>query len=122
MSGEKPRAKDLSKEEPAPMYATLAGYPWLPRIIDKARASAAGTLGDYYKYPCPIDQQFLESLGVDANAFREIASGLDGTEEIVETLLRAGATPASDFLFDPERVFRALHPGSDYPPGRPQGH
>jgi hypothetical protein len=32
------------------MDATLDGYPWLPRMIDKARA---GTLGDYYRYPCP---------------------------------------------------------------------
>jgi hypothetical protein len=46
-----PAATDLAHEEPPPMDAKLAGYPWLPRIIDKARASHAGTLGTYYATP-----------------------------------------------------------------------
>ncbi|MGI9099190.1 MAG: hypothetical protein ACR2H2_12015 [Solirubrobacteraceae bacterium] len=34
------------------MDAQPAGYPWLPHMIDKARAAQAGTLGTYYRYPC----------------------------------------------------------------------
>jgi hypothetical protein len=60
------------------MTATLASYPWLPRMIDKARASAAGTLGSYYRYPCPIDAACLDLLGIDANTFRGIATQADG--------------------------------------------
>ena len=51
-----PYAKDLSTEEPRPMDATLAGYLWLPRMIDKARAARANTLGDYYRYPLLMDR------------------------------------------------------------------
>ena len=45
----KPRGRDLVMGEIA----------WLPRITDKARADAAGTIGDYF-YPCPADKGFLE--------------------------------------------------------------
>jgi hypothetical protein len=34
-----PPAKDLSREDPRPMDASVAGHPWLPRMIDKARAA-----------------------------------------------------------------------------------
>lgn len=33
------------------MDATVDGYARVPRMIDKARAATAGTLGDYYRYP-----------------------------------------------------------------------
>jgi Domain of unknown function (DUF5069) len=73
-----PAAKDLAREDPAPMDATLdGGYPRLPRMIDKARASHAGTLGDYYRYPCPIDTACLELLGINADTFRGIACQAD---------------------------------------------
>ena len=61
----RPVAKNLTHEDPEPMDARLAGYPWLPRMIDKARASHAGTLGTYYRYPCPIDRACLELIGID---------------------------------------------------------
>src|SRR5437764_214983 len=68
-----PPAKDLSQEEPRPMDATLDGYPWLPRMLDKARAADAGILGGYFRYPCPIDRACLDLLGIGADAFRRIA-------------------------------------------------
>lgn len=86
MSRERPRAKDLSRERPAPRHRMLSGYPWLPRIIDKARASAAGTLGDY-SYPCPIDATFLRAVDMSADDFRELAAG--SSEQDIVTALRA---------------------------------
>jgi hypothetical protein len=41
---------------------------WLLRIADKARASAAGTLGEYI-YLCPMDRGMLQHWGLDAQRF-----------------------------------------------------
>ncbi|MEA2188489.1 MAG: hypothetical protein QOK16_3500 [Solirubrobacteraceae bacterium] len=73
------------------MDAKLAGYPWLPRIIDKARASHAGTLGTYYRYPCPIDAACLDVLDIDADTFREIANRAVDDQAVVSGLASSGA-------------------------------
>jgi hypothetical protein len=86
-----PATKDLSREEPAPMDAKLGGYPWLPRIIDKARASQAGTLGDYYRYPCPIDAACLALLGIDDDTFRETANRAADDHGVIDLLANIGA-------------------------------
>ena len=38
---------DLTRDVPRSPYASLGGIVFLPRAIDKARADAAGTLGEY---------------------------------------------------------------------------
>ena len=44
-------------------------------MLDKGRASLAGTIGEY-KYACPLDQEFLAFAGIDAEALlRELAAG-----------------------------------------------
>jgi hypothetical protein len=104
-----PTAKDLSQEDPAPMDVKLAGYPWLPRMIDKARASHAGTLGDYYRYPCPIDAVCLDLLGINAAAFREIATRALDAQDILDHLSRLGANTQRLIRFDPVQVNAELH-------------
>lgn len=82
------------------MDAKLDGYPWLPRIIDKARASHAATLGAYYRYPCPIDTACLELLGIGTDTFREIAvQAVDG-QAVVNRLetIGAGTDRSSDSI------------------------
>jgi hypothetical protein len=37
-------AKDLTVEAPRGLNAELEGYAWLPRMLDKARATATTTL------------------------------------------------------------------------------
>lgn len=103
------RAKDLTKDEPRPMDATLDGYAWLPRMIDKARAARAGTLGEYYRYPCPIDRNCLGRLGVDAETFADIAQHSASDDDIVQALREAGARPASEAWFDPVALNDQLH-------------
>lgn len=89
------------------MDATLAGYPWLPRMIDIARVARAGTLGDYYRYPCPIDRACLDALGIDADRFAAIAERAPD-QAMVEELVRLGV-PAPDTLsFDPLAILREL--------------
>jgi hypothetical protein len=104
-----PPAKDLAHEDPAPMEAKLDGYPWLPRMIDKARASHAGTLGTYYRYPCPIDRACLELLGVDADEFRVIANAAVDDRTVIEQLATAGASIDQLVNFDPVGLNAELH-------------
>ena len=103
-----PAAKNLAHEDPAPMDAKLAGYPWLPRIIDKARASHAGTLGTYYRYPCPIDAACLDLLGIDADTFRGIANHADG-QAVIDQLATVGVNTQQLADFDPVQLNYELH-------------
>jgi hypothetical protein len=64
------------------MRVRLGGYAILPRVLDKCRADIAGTLGEY-KYNCPLDQNFLRFVGIDADALKaEVAMG-GGDSEIL---------------------------------------
>jgi hypothetical protein len=70
---------DLRRDVPRIPYALLARRAWLPRAIDKARAKAAGTLGDYL-FPGPFDEAFLTFLGLTVDAFTAavVAAADDG--------------------------------------------
>jgi len=61
---------NLTKEYPRSPKQPLGGYVHLGRMIDKARAKTAGTIGEYI-YPCPLDQALLEFLGIGGDAFYE---------------------------------------------------
>jgi hypothetical protein len=102
-------AKNLTHEEPEAMDATIAGYPWLPRMIDKARASQAGTLGSYYRYPCPIDTACLDLLGIDANTFRRIAAQAHDGRAVIDELASIGASADRLLSFDPVQLNAELH-------------
>ncbi len=59
---------DLRIEYPRSLRETLGGYLHLARMIDKCRAKLAGTLGEYI-FPCPLDQRFLEFVGISEDVF-----------------------------------------------------
>ena len=67
---------DLSKTYPRSPREKLAGYIHLPRMIDKCRATLAGTEGDYI-YPCPMDQRLLDFAGITAKQFSKAVSEKD---------------------------------------------
>jgi Domain of unknown function (DUF5069) len=106
------RTKNLAEEEPAAMDDSLGGYPWLPRMIDKARASRAGILGDYFKYPCPIDRHCLTSLAISAEVFAEIALVAATGREVLRNLAAAGVRTVDEAAFDPVKFNEELHAGS----------
>jgi len=91
------------------MDAKLAGYPWLPRMIDKARASHADTLGTYYRYPCPSDAACLDLLGIDAGAFCEIANRAHDAQTLLNELARVGARVERLVGLDPVQLNADLH-------------
>jgi hypothetical protein len=48
----------------------LGGYVILPRMLDKGRATIAGKHGEYH-YACPLDQRFLEFVGINPAALKK---------------------------------------------------
>ena len=92
------------------MDETLAGYAWLPRLIDKARAADAGTLGDLV-HPCPVDRRCLGLLGIEPLRFRAIASAASTASDVLAALEREGARSASDAWFDAVAFEEALMRG-----------
>jgi type II secretory pathway pseudopilin PulG len=67
---------DLTSQYPRSPKETVAGYVHVARMIDKARASNAGTLGEYI-YNCPMDRAWLEFTGLTAEAFAEAVKSRD---------------------------------------------
>ncbi|MBC5798948.1 MAG: DUF5069 domain-containing protein [Candidatus Eremiobacteraeota bacterium] len=65
----------------------FGGYLWLLRLIDKARAAAAGTIHDYI-YPCPMDQGVMERWGITAADF-DAAVRTHGSDDAIVQWLRA---------------------------------
>jgi quercetin dioxygenase-like cupin family protein len=82
-----------------PMDATLDGYAWLPRMIDKSRAARAGTLGDAV-HPCPVDRRCLALLGIDVATFGEVVARSGDDTEVLAGLRAAGIAPAAAAWFD----------------------
>ena len=82
-----------------PMDATVDGYAWLPRMIDKSRASRAGTLGDIV-HPCPVDRRCLERLGVDFATFAAIVARSATDADVLASLREHGVAAAADQWFD----------------------
>jgi hypothetical protein len=61
---------DLTKFPPRSPRVQLGGYVILPRLLDKGRATLAGRNGEYH-YACPLDQGFLEFVGIDPEALKK---------------------------------------------------
>ncbi len=67
------------KEFPRAGREEAAGFLWLLRVFDKARAAAAGTIHDYI-YPCPMDKGVFQRWGITPKQFDEAirTRGSDG--------------------------------------------
>ena len=84
-------APDLTRHPPRSPRTRLGGYAHLPRLLDKARADAAGRGGDFH-FNCPFDQKFFSFTGLDHEAFMaEVKSGKSDSE--VLAYVQAGAQP-----------------------------
>jgi len=66
---------DLTQHPPRSPHVRLGGYAHLPRLLDKARAFAAGRNGAY-NYNCPLDRTFFDFTGIDHEALlAEVKAG-----------------------------------------------
>jgi len=76
-------AIDLTQRPPRSARVRLGGYAILPRMLDKGRAFISGKQGEF-KYACPLDQEFLNFAGIDAEKLREQLAAGKGDGEILE--------------------------------------
>jgi hypothetical protein len=83
---------DFTQHPPRSPRVKLGGFVHLPRLLDKARAAAAGKLGDFV-YPCPLDQRFFGFTGLNSESLlTEIKKGCSDTEMLAWVL--ANSSPA----------------------------
>jgi hypothetical protein len=74
---------NLTQRPPRSPRIRLGGYVILPRMLDKGRATIAGTNGEYH-YNCPLDEHFIKFAGINPEAlFEQLKSG-KGDGEILE--------------------------------------
>ncbi len=85
---------DLSKSFPRGPRETLGGFAWLPRMIDKARAELAGTIGDYH-YNCAMDSRLLRFLGLAPQGFLDIVR-ISADDASILQKVSAAAGPRSE--------------------------
>ncbi|HPU56314.1 MAG TPA: DUF5069 domain-containing protein [Verrucomicrobiota bacterium] len=83
------QAPDLTKQPPRSPRVRLGGFVILPRCLDKGRATIAGTNGEYH-FNCPVDQRFLNFVGIGADALKNVLAQGKGDWEVLEWI-RANA-------------------------------
>ncbi len=66
---------NLEAAPPRSPAARLGGVVWLPRLIDKTRATLAGTAGGYV-CTCPIDVRLFQFLDIPPEDFLDAAMKL----------------------------------------------
>lgn len=73
---------DLTQHPPRSPRVMLGGFVHLPRLLDKARATAAGKNGEY-KYNCPLDHHFFAFTAIGHEEFMaEVRQGRSDSEMI----------------------------------------
>jgi quercetin dioxygenase-like cupin family protein len=92
-------AKDLAAEEPRPFGLELEGYAHLPRMLDKARASLAGTSGTY-QFGCPVDHTCMARLGVAPDLVLDLAARHADDAAVLQALRDHGIPSATEAWFD----------------------
>lgn len=82
-------ALDLTREYPRSPKTLFAGYVIAGRVLDKCRATLAGTAGEYV-FDFGIDRVFFDFAGLDADEFKAyVATG--ATDEEVADWIKAKA-------------------------------
>src|SRR5689334_25076985 len=81
---------NLTRHRPRSARARLGGFVTLPRMLDKGRATLAGKNGEYH-YACPLDQRFLDFVGVDPEALKEQLAAGKGDWEVLQWILERSA-------------------------------
>ncbi len=76
-------APDLTTRPPRSVRCRLGGYALLPRMLDKGRATIAGTNGEFH-YDCPLDQHIINFLGIDPAVLREQIAADKTDSEILD--------------------------------------
>src|SRR4051794_9079148 len=92
-------ARDLTRKEPRPFGLELEGYAHLPRMLDKARATLAGTAGRY-QFGCPVDHTCMARLDVTPELVLELAARHADDRRVLQALRDHGIPSAEEAWFD----------------------
>jgi hypothetical protein len=85
---------DLTKHSPRSVREKMLGIVQLARTIDKAKASAEGTLGEY-TYDCPMDHALFDFLGIKQSEFLNAVKNAKNDAEIESYVKTAVAKKSS---------------------------
>ncbi len=81
----KPSKRTISMAQLPPKDAEVAGFPWLPRIIAKARAKLRGEMPADLMYSCGGDRAFLKKVNVHpADFLRVVWAARDDDQKIID--------------------------------------
>jgi hypothetical protein len=72
---------DLTTSYPRSVHEKLFGVVQIGRTVDKAKAEAAGKIGEYH-YNCPMDQAVFGFLGIDHEALLDVVKNAKGDTEV----------------------------------------
>jgi quercetin dioxygenase-like cupin family protein len=106
-------AKDLTTEAPRGLDAELEGYAWLPRMLDKARATLAGTAGSYL-FGCPVDHTCMARLGIAPELVLALAARHSDDHAVLQALRAHGIPSAAEAWFDGQAVEDELEETGNY--------
>ncbi len=88
VQGGKPSGQVASSAALPAKQAAVAGIPWLPRIIEKARIKLRGEMPPELMYGCGGDRPFLKSVGFElADFLRLVWDAGDNTAQIVSRVV-----------------------------------
>lgn len=104
---------DLTVHPPRGLDAELDGYAWLPRMLDKARATLAGTAGSY-QFGCPVDHTCMARLGVSPELVLDLVTRHAGDRAVLDALRAHGIPPAAEAWFDGQAVEDELQQTDNY--------
>jgi len=103
---------DLTQRPPRSPRVRLGGFAILARLLDKGRATIAGTNGEY-NYDCPLDQRFFSFMGVDPEALKEQLVQGRGDGEILAWVHEHAQNKPSEFAIDAWSRFAEARVPSD---------
>lgn len=76
-------SKDLTQQPPRSPRIRIGGYVLLARMLDKGRAVINGKNGEF-KFNCPLDQHFLNFVGISGEDLRKELEKGKSDAEILE--------------------------------------
>lgn len=79
----------------------LDGYVYVPRMLEKARTTLAGT-NDGYAFGCPLDHTCMARLGITPETVVELVTRYPDDDRVLAELRERGIPPADDIRFDAE--------------------
>jgi hypothetical protein len=90
---------DLTKQPPRPPRATMLGFYFLPRTVDKLRAELpGGTIGPYLNHDTGFSAYLVRRLGLDMGEFRDAVARAIGEDDVVQWLQARIDITAADAL------------------------